>query len=970
MIHPQKLFRIRPKASAFIAIAMLFLLSAGGKLFGQVNIADPEYDKVLAIIEDVKNNNNFLEELSPESNVALPFGIIKKIGNTRYIIAIDSVWFLPNGAYFNAYAAIDFPGNPDKKLAFAGKNILFNPKGVVGGNQARLALVSTHNIPLGDYLTLNLPGDGSNFVEWDCSGFKAINLHGNFEFDKAKLIPDSTQTTDEKVKADFQIYTNDINNFVVQTSITPFIVPGLKNWSFAVTNATVDMSEIVNAPQMVFPVGYNNPNIVSPEMWTGFYLQSVEVTLPKEISKSGRVTKVTANNLLIDNMGLSGKFAVTNVFTTSEGSMSGWGFSIDNLGVEFVCNNLAGGQIGGTIVLPISDSSQALGYSASIFYNPQTQESDYQFVINPANNIDFNVFAAKVNLNNTSRLTIAKVNGKLVPTAVLDGNIAFHNNKMETNNGWLAFQSLTLTTQAPYLTEGVFSFNTSGGNQPKMAKFPVSITDITMGLNQGQTILGFGVAFNLKDDALAVTTHVKLKGQIVESQVSYSYDYPVTETRTRWTYSGASIDAITISIHTQPFTLDGMVAFRDNDPVYGNGFFGSIEFTIKKIMETPASVTACFGAVDAYRYYFVDVVVPVNIQFGASPISINKIMGGMYYHMSPQNSSQAQMISASQSMGSSTQAALMYVPDPNTGLGFKAGVGYKFSASEKAANGDVMLEVNFTSSGGLGMVSLTGSLYIMCNVSDRNQAPVIGNVSIVFDAVNQVFDATASVNINAFNSITGSGTAKVHFEPSIWYVCVGKPSNPVTLNLLNLVTAQSYFMIGNSIEQPATPPAEVLAIVGQYGLNNLRDGEVLANGAGFCGGARISSSMGGQFGGDKFNVYYSLAFGAGFDMMLMNYGPNAHCSGSTDKVGMNGWLAGGSLYIYLNGIVGAQGRVLGQDFDVVILQVGVAAIVGGKLPKPVYLYGALGVNYNILGIIKGNMNVDFHFGHDCVPVAG
>jgi len=524
--------------------------------------------------------------------------------------------------------------------------------------------------------------------------------------------------------------------------------------------------------------------------------------------------------MLIDNMGLSGRFDATNVFSTNDGSMSGWAFSIDNLGVEFICNNLTGGNIGGKVILPVSDSSQALNYSATISYNPQIQETDYVFVINPANNLDFDVFAAKVSLASSSRLVVQKSNGKLVPTAILTGNIAFHNAKMETGTGNLTFQNLTLTSQAPYLTDGVFSFNLNGGNQPKMSKFPVSISDITLGINQGQTILGFGVALNLKDSALAVSTHIKLKGNITTTQVNYNYDYPVSETRTHWSFSGATIDAINIHIETEPFYLDGSVAFHDNDPVYGNGFFGSIAFKINKIMNDPAAVTACFGAVDAYRYYFVDVVIPVNINLGTSPVSINKIMGGMYYHMSPQNASQSQLINASQSMSSSTQAALTYIPDPSIGLGFKAGVGYKFAANAKVANGDVLLEVNFTSSGGLGMIRLDGSLFIMSDVPDRNQAPVQGGVSIVFDAVNQIFDATASININAFNFVTGSGVARIHIGSGDWYVCVGKPSTPVYINIAGIVTAQSYFMIGNDIEQPANPPAEVIAIVGQYGLNN------------------------------------------------------------------------------------------------------------------------------------------------------
>ncbi|MEI8136903.1 MAG: hypothetical protein WCH21_06215 [Bacteroidota bacterium] len=96
--------------------------------------SNPEINRIISIVNTVESNNNFIDQLNPDSNVSLPFGIIKQIGAVRYTIAIDSMKFLPIGAYFSAYAAIDFPGTT-KKLAFKGSNIKFNPKGVVAGEQ-------------------------------------------------------------------------------------------------------------------------------------------------------------------------------------------------------------------------------------------------------------------------------------------------------------------------------------------------------------------------------------------------------------------------------------------------------------------------------------------------------------------------------------------------------------------------------------------------------------------------------------------------------------------------------------------------------------------------------------------------------------------------------------------------------------------------------------------------------------------
>jgi hypothetical protein len=173
--------------------------------------SNPEIDRIISIVNTVESKNNFIDQLNPDSNVSLPFGIMKQIGAVRYTIAIDSMRFLSNGA------------------------------------QAKLYLASDHLIPINSTVSLKLLGNGQNWVEWDCNGFKAINLVGNFIFKKGKLLPDLSQTSDSVVTASFQLYTEDLHNFIAGVNITPFKIDGLSDWSFKVTNAIVDMSELSNA---------------------------------------------------------------------------------------------------------------------------------------------------------------------------------------------------------------------------------------------------------------------------------------------------------------------------------------------------------------------------------------------------------------------------------------------------------------------------------------------------------------------------------------------------------------------------------------------------------------------------------------------------------------------------------------------------------------------------------------------------
>lgn len=940
-------------------------------------------NKVLSILNKVEENGNFLDKVSPDSTTELPFGIIKQIGAARYVIAIDSMKFKPTGAYFSAYAAIDFPGST-KKLAFEAVNIKFNPKGVVGGNQARLMLVSEHIIKINSNVYLKLKNDGNNFVEWDCNGFKAISLKGHFIFSKNKFIPDPEQTQDSLVTASFQIYTQDIHNFITQVSITPFTISGLKNWSFKVNNATVDMSELANAPGMIFPAGYSNPNMITAQMWTGFYLQALTVKLPSEISKAGTRNEVAVNNLLIDNMGLSGLFKTNNLFSTDEGSMSGWGFSIDELSMHFLCNEINGGGIKGKVRVPAFDSAQALLYNASVYYNPLEKQSDYSFTLNPANDVSFNVFSAKVNLANTSRITVIKNKGLLFPTAVLNGNISFNHKKFNSEGGQLEFQSLTFITQSPYITNGVFTLHNIG-NQTKAAKYPVSINEITFGINQGAPVLGFSVALNTSDEAnsgFGAGTKILLKGKINSNQQTYNGSNPVTVTKTNWAFDKLDIGGISIDVQTTPFTLKGFLLFREDDPTYGDGFFGQAQFSLKKVLPAPSMITACFGAKDSYRYFYADAAIPANIPLGSLPVTLNKLMGGMYYHMTPVAASQQQLVALSQNQSASVTGALSYSPNPNSFLGLKAGLGFRYTPSEKAANGDAVLDVNFTTSGGLGGIKLSGDVYVMAEIKDRLKAPVKGTILVNYDPENSVFDADINAFINAYNSVTGSGSAKIHIAPGIWYTSVGKPSAPVKINILNLASAQSYFMIGNKIEAAPALPPEITSIMSQSGMQAYRNESLLSSGSGFCGGAKMSSSLNKTFGWDFFSVYGGFSWGLGFDMMLLNYGANATCAGTNDQVGMNGWLANGAMYIYMQGNVGIKGNIhfvpgcnceknwcFCSDFDLQIFNGGFASMVNAKLPKPLYFNGQFSCNYSIFGKVNGNFDFNYEFGKDCTPVA-
>ncbi|CAN5269824.1 hypothetical protein BH09BAC5_BH09BAC5_09640 [soil metagenome] len=940
---------------------ILILLSTQIFLHAQQNTtSDPLQSNVPSILNKVETENRFAGNMNPDSAASLPFGIVKEIGATRYVIAIDSAKFQTSQAHFSAYMAMEFPGSTEK-ICFSAQNIAFNPKGVMPGPNTKLVLVSEHRISVGPHVTLVLKPDGFNFVEWDCNGFSAVNLKGYFEFDPGIIYPDPLSSSDSVVRASFQIHVNDIHNFVISTSIAPFCIRGLDDISFTVLDATADFSELNNAPNMVFPPGYNLSNCNGdPLMWTGFYMRQFRVKLPKELSRNGIRPEILASNLVIDNSGVSGLFQANNLFSTNSGSMNGWGFSVTSIGATFTSNQITGGTLSGFVKLPVSETD-SIGYSAMIFQNLQTHQTDYSFTISPATNLKAEAFSARLTVYNTSQITISKIDGKLKPIAVLNGKLTL--NSGNTNAKGLGFQQLTLASETPLIRGGIFSLTADFPDSNKLGNFKFSINAITFGLLGNQPSLAFNVGVNFMDagqNSISVAA-----GFVIITKTNTVTDYAAgsNQTKSKMEFDHIRIDQVNIAFNSGNFHLNGTLLFKDNDPVYGKGFYGQIAMTIEDVMPSPATSSVWFGKVNNYRYFYVDAAVPITVPLGG--VSIYRFMGGIYYHMQRNGGPlENQLYTNAFGQGSS------YIPDNNVSLGIKAGVTLGTSGNPKPCNGDVALELNFNSNGGINYLQLNGNVYFMASIIERqnkppSQLPAVASMVMQYDFQNSAFHAVLGAQLHV-PSVTGNGTAVIHFDPNLWYVHIGRPQSRININVANIANFNAYLEVGQFIDPMPAPPQEVTSVVNANGLNDQRNENALANAGGFAFGAAFGTGFNGQVGFEHWYVYYNFAAGAGFDIMVLDYGAHAHCVNSTDVVGFQGWYASGQIYAYLQGGVGIHGHVASQDFDFNIVTISAAAILQAKFPNPNWVGGAMGCDYDVLGgVVSGHCDFAFEVGNQC-----
>lgn len=919
------------------------------------------YNHILNLDNQIRNDQSKqTSTFNPSDSSSLPIGIVKEIGETKYIICIDSAYFTPNGAFFNVYMALDFP-NSDKPLAFAAKGIQFNPKGVSVANGARLELISQQVVNLGPKVQAVFKGDGQNFVEFDCNGYKLAGISLDFIFDSESF--ENAANPNLPVKASMQLTVADIKDITYQiSSIDPFRLRGAKDFIFSMQNIIVDYSDVSTPsgiPQSYFS-GQSLPG--GTALWMGFYAQYISVKLPQKLSTGSQPLEIYASNMIIDDSGLTGEFGANNLFSIGQGKMNNsWAFSVDNFAVTIAHNSLTGGILEGQISVPPLDDN-VFNYNASIFQTPGQDRVGFNFTVSPDSLITLNAFKSQLSISPCSNFNIISIADKFIPSAVLSGEWTVDFPKAHFEG--IAFQNLNVGTTAPYLTSGTFSLIAQQG-LTNLFKFNVSLNSVGMTqTNSGD--LAFRVALGM---SLGDTTNnfgVQTAVRVITNRIIGS------DGLERLAFDRLAVDDIAILADTGPFYLSGVIAVRNDDPVFGDLFYGSISFKLNDVMNNPMLVSVGFGKMSNYKYWFTEASLPTNIPVGAS-MKISSLYGGVQNRVASTLSDQQLLNRVAGQVTVPSSSNIPFTPDINQGLLFRAGVGIQNNV-EKVFNGEVMLTVAFNPSGGFQSIAFNGQAYMMVTRAQRsnpNAKKVYGDIALSYNHTNKVFDANLNASILFPGTISGGLNIALHIDTSEWYFWLNNPINRANLNLVNIFYVNAYFMIGTEIMPIPPPPSYVTNLVGGGSIGNL-DLSLIGNGGGFATGMEFGASFIGEFPKTtQWRGFVEINVGGGFDIMLVNV-QNAHCSGSSDPVGVNGYYAMGQVYAFLSGAFGVRKykddptQGIKNQYNLGSLQV--AALLQGKLPKPSFVYGAIGIQANVLGIINFSFSADVEFGTDCTLV--
>ena len=1007
---------------------ILFVSICESKAFAQITVKD-----AMSCFDKIDASGNMCESISPEKLNLLPIGVSKTIGNTPITLAVSSVVFHENFAELNIYArVISLTGGVKKKLFFGAQNIKLSYKGDIFGD-ATLVLLGDVDIPInkgGAKITLkgsfdNMTGRGDNltYATIDCKGIKELGITADLEFSTSLLtcVDNNGKSNGQAVKSTFKTVVSDWNDIVAQLSLPLFQIKGLDGFVFGCKNIVLDFSDKMNL-NTTFPANYaqNYLPAGNQELWKGVFIQNLTVYLPpqfkstttsgNDISLANR-TKFEAKQMIVDDNGITGQFnSTTPLLSFDKGDASGWSFSVDGFHLELEANTLKSAGFNGSIGLPVCDTTK-LAYDALI-----DADNNYVLTVKPVSNIEFNFLNAKTTIYNNSSVTLSVVNNKFVPEAMLHGKLIMapfgsgaQTNKADSTNMCIEFQSMHLTTKAPYFE--VASMQYSG--KPLLQNFPISIPKIGITSQNSQVNLNMDVLLNLS------TSKVGIEGS---ASLTISSEIITENDRQKWRYKNWKLSEVAVNATVDDvFNLNGHLLLMKDDPTYGNGFAGKIEMKFQKVLPgVNIKAGAMFGQRNDNKYWFCDAAVS-GFSIPVGPMNISGFAGGVSMGM--------KKIAGTDNFSAT---GCKYVPEPAMGLGVKAAVFFNLKKPE-VFMGEAALEILFDpEKGGVAFAGIYGAGKFMGEVSTANDltASVIkqynssvsaeneitkGDIaaeeklqeekkqgalettskiyrpsfsvnngglaavlSIQFDIRNSSFHGVLDTYVylaggilRGKNADNSAGSAVIHFDKSTWYAKIGTPKQPIGLkmgigNILN-VEASSYFMIGNDIPNPEPPPAEVLDILGSSASSGsfISNSTDLSNGQGFAFGSRFSLSTGEI---TFWPLYAHLSAGLGYDIMLKKYS-GAICAESGQLPGINGWYASGQAYGYFDGELGINVKLPFFRAKLPIIQGGAAILMQASLPNPIWFNGKLGVKFRLLGgLVKGNMKFEVTLGKKCTLV--
>ena len=929
-----------------------------------------------------------------DTPVKLPLGINNIKG---YTVAIAEMRFTSTGAEAAAVMSLPLLENNDD-LGFKASGIACTPSGPSFAAGTFALLEDVTFAPNNDTwsITFKAPTDTVNgsFLDWDCDGFRRAQIDMDFALPRTWLTP--SPDNNQKVKINVKTWITDWDDWIVNANMPKSTIAGTNGTDLEVVNMAYDHSDVRNPSGMKFPKGYQGDTTVA---FQGFFIKQTKLILPEKLNSyddpNKRIT-IWVNNLILSKNGVSCDIVTANILQFPKANVASLGASIDSLKIEILNSSVKTAYLRGLITLPIADSTVA----NALDYKALFQSGDgFQFTLSPKGPMTSPLFGGGTFTLAPSSVLKVAIKDKSSFDCTLTGGFAWADvqvGSIKHVDFSTTFQNLRVT----WIEGGKWSFDLGtwsfASPQKSVAKIPVTIDNVKYvpkTAQPGEVFRG-GVAFEL-----IVNLNEKFAGR-TKLEVVGAVEKP-GDKKFKPKFIEARIDSIGVYIKTAAVIIDGYVQFYQDHPMYGYGFNGSVKATFTtaqmEIKATARFGTTSYQSGSPYRYWYVDglaIVPPPGIVFMPG-YAFYGFGAAAWQRMNvsampkPNAATVANATSTSMINGTGTS----FTPSANVGFGFALTAVMGTSPDSKKFNADVTLGGQFTGTGGLIDITLTGELWAMAKITERASAPVHGLIVMNYNHPARIFHLQAKVDINKdpISTPPGGVNMVMHLEgkTGVWYVKIGEPANRNIIKVYG-VNTESYFMLGKDITPPAgfsqTMTNGLNAAGGSVAAPNATATNNAIAGNGFAAGVGVYFDTGNRYRNliGRVNLSYHIAAGFEVNLSLLRYPDNAFCAEGPGLTGLNKWYTQGSVAAYVLFYFGIHidmkdGTIKdpcayccknnhpnGCDYDIADFKMG--AYLAGGFPKPTWLQGQGHGSYNLLnGLVTGSFNVNIDYGTPCTP---
>lgn len=324
----------------------------------------------------------------------MPVQLPKEINSSPVDIQITKMKFAPTHATMDVIGEFTLPNTSYTKndiLIFGAPRLCISPERVLP-EAGTIALLSDFSIkdPKSSYeMTFKAPKnvltpeDGC-FIAWKEDKLELLGI--DLDMKIPNLVKDVNGTaTKEKPVFNVSMKIADWDNWIAdKVTIDPFQVEGLPGWTFKAEDIVYDHSTVLNSPAMgKFPMKYDKAkaDISNDEnAWQGLYIKTIGVQFPTSLKmgdKGKERLELDVTDMFVDKSGCTLDLGADKVLTAKTGSVGGWSFTLDKVGLSFIQNDFNDCHFSGKFSVPLLSGDVA--YSCQVLKQTSNTGNAGQF---------------------------------------------------------------------------------------------------------------------------------------------------------------------------------------------------------------------------------------------------------------------------------------------------------------------------------------------------------------------------------------------------------------------------------------------------------------------------------------------------------------------------------------------------------------------------------------------------------------